>query len=685
MKYFAADFETSVESDVNYHIQHGDRIHSKVYLWCLQELFSDDDKVQNIKIGNEITGVVNKKPIQIGYDIDSFIQTLANIKDNCTVYFHNLKFDGSFIRWWLNDNDYKFIDLYNVLKANHPHDVEFKLEFNQYIKDKNEFNLLKQPGTYEYLITNTGEWHYIIIHFAKYNVTFRDSLKLFNCTLDELLKGHSTFEKIGIKKTGLDVFKLRAPKYEVTDEEIVRCKNDTIGLAYVLGIHKLDRKSEGYLPNTTIGGCAINRYIDSLGTYRNKKKVKSIFKYRDIFPELNDIIDNFVRESYRGGWSYANPLQANKLLRNVEVYDMNSMYPSIMSQEKMPYGYPKFPRKYPRTDFSIDQIYRDTGLLEEESFFIIQFEAAFIVKPNGLPFITDHKQIISSAIYFDHDKLTLPEPLYSAFIENYNFVVTSPEINVLIFPARQGLFKDYIKHLYDKKQKYSKENNKVLKDVYKLLMNSLYGKFGQKRSRRHKIEDNGKMINTETPQRSEFVKDYSPLATAITGYSKLRLTRLARFFKDRFVYTDTDSIHVLKGDLGPLEEVYDKDNTGQLGLWKLEHSFKCAKYLHSKCYIGFENNKLITTIAGLKKQSNPLLNNGAPLTFDNFKVGAEINGNLKPVSVPGGVYLKPMPFEIRPQKPYSKKEKLLEVLKITGINDPYYSSDEFTLKYTYNG
>lgn len=686
MKHFAADFETSIEADVNYHIQHGDRIHSKVYLWCLQELFSDKDKIQNIKIGNEITGVVNKKPIQIGYNIDSFIQTLANFKDNCTIYFHNLKFDGAFIRWWLNDNGYKFIDIYNIYKKNHPDDLEFKFDFKESIKDQNEFNLLKKPKTYEYLITNTGQWHYIIIHFEKHYVIIRDSLKLFNCTLDELLKGHNTYEKIKIKKTGLDVLKLRAPKYETTDEEIVRCKNDTIGLAYVLGIHKLDKKSEAYLPNTTIGGCALNRYINSLATFYDNKKFAGKVNYRLMFPELHNNIDKIIRDSYRGGWSYVNPLHANKVLKNIEVYDMNSMYPTVMYQDKMPYGHPILKRKYNSSDFSIDKIYDDSKLLEEGSFYIIQFEAAFVVKPDGMPFITDNKRIVSSTIYFDHSTLTFPEPLYTLFIENYNFKITSPTVKIILFRAKQGLFKDYIKSLYDKKQYYSKEHNKVLKDVYKLLMNSLYGKFGQRRKRFHKIEDsNGKMISTDIPQYNPFSKDYTPLATAITGYSKLRLTRLARSFGNRFVYTDTDSIHIIKGPLGKLEEVYDKDNSGQLGLWKLEHTYKCAKYLHSKCYIGYENNKLVTTVAGLKKQTNPSLDNGKPLTMDNFKVGVKINGNLKPVSVPGGVYLKPSPYEIRAQKPYSNREKLLEILKFTGSDEPYYDSDEFIYRYNYSG
>lgn len=683
MIYLAADFETSVEEDYNYHIEHNDNEHTRVYLWCVQELFDDCDKFDCYKIGEESTIRVKNKIANAGYDIKSFMQYLEKLNDNCVVYFHNLKFDGAFIRYWLIDNGYKFVDLYNVLKEEFPDEVEYDLCDLKYENTIKKFNFSKQPGTYEYLITNTGVWHYLNVYFKDHRVIFRDSLKLFNTSLEELLKAHNTYEKIKVRKTSLDVEKLRAPKYEVSEEELVRCKNDTIGLAYVLGLHLLDKKSEAYLSSNTIGGCAINRYIGSLS--KEKKKRKRIEAYKELFPELSTPLDDFIRASYRGGWSYVNPLHAGKILEDVEVYDMNSMYPTAMTYDKMPYGLPILKREYDTYNFDINKVYEDADTFPENSFYVIQFTAAFIIKKDGLPFLLKNNRKFSNSIYFDHCVLTLPEPLYILLKENYNVVITSPTINIVVFRAKAGLFKDYIFSLYDKKQKYGNEGNRVLKDTYKLLMNSLYGKFGQRRRTYHKIEHNNTKINTEIPFVQEYKKDYTPVASAITGYSKLRLTRVARSFGDRFIYTDTDSIHILKGDLGEFRKQYDKDNTGQLGLWKLEHTFQKAKYLHSKCYIGVENGVLRTTVAGLKKQNNPILETGEPVTLENFKTGAMIEGNLKPVIVPGGVILKKHPFEIREQNPYADTKKLLEVIRIGGFNDPYYYSKDFIVRYTYRG
>lgn len=210
-------------------------------------------------------------------------------------------------------------------------------------------------------------------------------------------------------------------------------------------------------------------------------------------------------------------------------------------------------------------------------------------------------------------------------------------------------------------------------------MNSLYGKFAQRRLKRHKYIQDEKTIDTKIAIRDDYERDYIPLAAAITGYSKADLIRQARTFGNRFVYSDTDSIHVVKGDLCGLKNVIDNE---KLGFWKLEHSFKKAKYLHAKCYIGLENGKLLTTVAGLKKQTDPTIESGENLTFENFKLGVKINGNLKMITVPGGVYLKPTPFEIRKQQIYSTPEKLREVLEITGgFNDDYYQSKEFYDRY----
>lgn len=41
-------------------------------------------------------------------------------------------------------------------------------------------------------------------------------------------------------------------------------------------------------------------------------------------------------------------------------------------------------------------------------------------------------------------------------------------------------FNDYVNELYEQKQKASEENNKVLRKISKLLLNTLYGRMGMR-------------------------------------------------------------------------------------------------------------------------------------------------------------------------------------------------------------
>ena len=80
MKKFTADFETATWKDDE----------TWVWAWATCE------------IGNE-------ENLQIGNDIDSFIEYCKKEK-NSTFYFHNLKFDGEFIIYWLLTHGFKHVE-----------------------------------------------------------------------------------------------------------------------------------------------------------------------------------------------------------------------------------------------------------------------------------------------------------------------------------------------------------------------------------------------------------------------------------------------------------------------------------------------------------------------------------------------------------------------------------------------
>lgn len=118
---------------------------------------------------------------------------------------------------------------------------------------------------------------------------------------------------------------------------------------------------------------------------------------------------------------------------------------------------------------------------------------------------------------------------------------------------------------------------------------------------------------------------YIPVACFITSYGrvdtirtsqKIRDYSLAKYGKDAYLYSDTDSIHCTLNDedLEELKDVIFLDDYA-LGAWAKESEFDRAMFIRQKCYIEEENGKLNVTVAGLPKYLSPII------TFENFKKG----------------------------------------------------------------
>lgn len=72
-----------------------------------------------------------------------------------------------------------------------------------------------------------------------------------------------------------------------------------------------------------------------------KTTIKSS-KFERLFPELDFELDEELRKSYKGGFTYLNPIYKEKDVGEGEVLDVNSLYPSVMNSEILPFGEPIF-------------------------------------------------------------------------------------------------------------------------------------------------------------------------------------------------------------------------------------------------------------------------------------------------------------------------------------------------------
>ena len=549
-----------------------------------------------------------------GNKISDFILWCYRQK-NAKLYFHNLKFDAEFIIYYLLKNGY------------------------EYVKSSNE----KKDKSFTTLITSDGLFYSMEIYF-KVNgykvtkVTIYDSLKILNMSVDKVAKSFN----LPIRKLEIDYERHNdLPEASpLSIEEIEYLKNDVEIMARALDI----MFNKGFT-KMTIGSDALSFY----------KKLNR--KFDDFFPVLSLETDSNLRESYRGGFTYLSPKYKEKETGKGIVLDVNSLYPSCMKNELLPYGEPIFySGKY-----EYDKNY---------PLYIQKITCSFKIKKNKIPTI----QLKNYKFSF----------LENEYIEDTNgeiftFALTSVDLELFLkqydtpyivyeygykFKGIKGLFNDYINLWTEEKIKAKKDGNAGMYTISKLFLNSLYGKFGTSPNSRKKFpyldNDVVKYGLHELEMRDPV---YVPMASFITSYARkktiltsqsIRDYSMKKYGKDYYIYSDTDSIHCLldveeieKGVYKltekdkELESLIDIDDY-KLGAWKIESRYIKGSYIRQKCYIelGYDD-KLNVVVAGLPKKLSH------KVTFENFNNELSIGGKLTFKHTKGGIVLVETTFSIK--------------------------------------
>lgn len=227
MKRFTADFETAtwVKNE------------TWVWAWAICEIGNE----QNIIIDN---------------NIESFIEFCKKEK-NSIFYFHNLKFDGEFIIYYLLTHGFNHV------------------EKKEDIEDM----------TFTTLISDMGQFYSIVVYFKKDNkkvhkVTFYDSLKIIPFSVDTIAKSFG----LEISKLKIDYNEEREKGHILTNEESEYIKNDVLIVAKAL-------KSlfDDNLTKMTQGSNALNDF----------KKMLEPSRFRRLFPQIDYELDKELRKSYK--------------------------------------------------------------------------------------------------------------------------------------------------------------------------------------------------------------------------------------------------------------------------------------------------------------------------------------------------------------------------------------------------
>lgn len=387
-------------------------------------------------------------------------------------------------------------------------------------------------------------------------------------------------------------------------ETIKYCNQDVISLHQVIKKFSIliwDRFRVDVHKSPTLPSLAMTLYRSNF--LKENFKIPTIFE--DSYKDL--------RECYFGGM-----VEAFKPYgENVYIYDVNSLYPFVMKNFNLPVGNCTF------VQWGDEQGLGDTKdlSLDNESlipfgFLEVQVEAPETLNIPVLP--VKFKSPMGTRNIYPLGQWTgtyFSEEIKSAIKIGYKFKL----IKGYIFEKdKNNIFSEFVNYFYKMKQNSLRDSSDYV--ISKLLLNSLYGKFGMdpqieqnviidpekfdEYNKKYEIRDvidfkNNKYFiryfDEDKPENTKLSISVA-IAAAITGYGRVFMTSIIRELEDldyTIYYMDTDSLAVNK----PLPE---KFIGSEIGKFKLECVYDRAVFLGPKVYGGVINGSEKSTIKGIK-------------------------------------------------------------------------------------
>lgn len=381
----------------------------------------------------------------------------------------------------------------------------------------------------------------------------------------------------------------------------------------------------------------------SMDIFRRKHLKKWIFKEDLILKrDPENTIHKEIFESYYGGRTET---FKRGLVKNLNVYDINSMYPHAMLNE--------FP--HPQSVKLIKD--SNTSYLEYKGVSKVDIESSDLYFPL-LPFRKLNNTGHPEKLLFPKGKLKgqvyTHLELKKALELGYNITKFYYSI---IYTRSIKPFESYVLELYKDKLKYT-EAKSPMKHITKLLMNSLYGRFGMKKIQETLIKDIRHLTREERQELKDldihpsgFITSYKeksvykpsivPIWVAyITAYSRVgneegRNGLYYYLSKYKGMYCDTDSIATKK----------TMPESNKLGGMKLEYNVKTAMLVKPKMYMYELNekdeetgeNKFRISLKGVPTRTQSVFNDilaGKKIYYDKFtKLKEGIKRNIPVNSV----------------------------------------------------
>jgi len=339
--------------------------------------------------------------------------------------------------------------------------------------------------------------------------------------------------------------------------------------------------------------------------YTTASQAMKVFRtfLKEEISNLPSLATDFCRESYLGGRTEIfKPFYKGKA--PLYEYDCNSIYPYVMANNVYPIdtGYKTFSRDKSKL-----------GIYEAS----VSIDGDFYLPCLGI--LRDSKYIFPTGNFkgfWTSAELDYAESL------GYRIKIHRGHE----FKTKKYLFKDYVDSLYSIRE--SSPKNSVSNILAKLLMNSLYGRFGMNLDRENitlnlkegnkeylslKVGGRNVQLFTEPTKLNSFT--HTAIASFVTSYARIHMHKTMFKIRDFIYYTDTDSIFTTS----------ELSTGNRLGDFKLEHVYDSACFLLPKTYIATSKTKTKIAMKGFDKKKIQ------SFTFEDFSQAFE--GDLKRMKV----------------------------------------------------
>lgn len=408
-----------------------------------------------------------------------------------------------------------------------------------------EFQFLKSHFHFEDVVARKS--HKVMSAFMRdFNIIFKCSYFLSNCALEYLPK---VFNLPVEKKVGdLDYNLIRTPTTPLTNKELKYCEYDCLVVYHYI---KEERNTYGdlkHIPTTSTGKVRRELMEITRSDYKYKRVVKRAIN-------INPHVYNLLQEAFMGGYTHANWIYADEILKNVDSYDETSAYPYVLTTYK-----------YPASEFRKVNIKRREEMSSNFCYLlVVKFKNIKCKYYNTFISLSkcrnirggkyDNGRIIEAREF----EITLTDIDFYFILDSYK---CEYEILECYSAFKRFLPKKFINFVLEKyviKTKYKDvENMEIEYQKEKNKFNSLYGMSVTNNIRDNVIYDDitelwseVELSNEEIEEKLLYEKKKSFLSFAygvwVTAYARDNLLRRVLELDEYVCYCDTDSCKVIPG------------------------------------------------------------------------------------------------------------------------------------------